>query len=345
MRFKKWIDGITRIENRPRPEVEMDLRYCEWTRPLEEVLFDEYREMLTWEDFALYPDVSMLRHAIAAKHNIAEASVYLGHGSDEVLKNVFDCFEEGSKVLTTDPCFPMYDVYAQQNNLDIAKISPTLGRNGEIFYSISNFRDTGADLVVISRPFSPVGTEWGESTVMAMVDNEPDTLFVIDEAYVDYMERPGNLVELSTYRRNLLVSRSFSKGAGAAGCRVGYLTGTPETLAKIAKFRPMYEVAGPSMLYALFLLTKSKELENYQSITKKERVAVCKFFGEHGYETICSEGNWIHVKDKDGLATFFEARKIAVRICKLPLLEGAWIRMTVGPGVLKALKKLFVGKV
>ena len=41
----------------------------------------------------------------------------------------------------------------------------------------------------------------------------------------------------------------------------------------------------------------------------------------------------------------FAARKIAVRITRLPLLEGTWIRMTVGPGVLKALKKLFEGKV
>ena len=175
-----------------------------------------------------------------------------------------------------------------------------------------------------------------------IVDTNPDAIVIIDEAYVDYMLRAGNLPEVSSYRRNLVVARSFSKGFGAAGCRVGYLTGSPGTLEKIAKFRPMYELAGPSMLYALFLLSRKDDVENYQAFTISERKAITKFFEKMGHTVIESEGNWIHISQSQFLKDELDWHKIAVRTdVELPLLKGQWIRMTVGPGVLPALKKIF----
>ena len=51
---------------------------------------------------------------------------------------------------------------------------------------------------------------------------ETGHIVVIDEAYVEFSQRPQGLAYLVPDYRNLVVLRSFSKWAGLAGLRIGY---------------------------------------------------------------------------------------------------------------------------
>lgn len=333
--MKGWLKGIDRVEVLPRPGG-IDLRYSEWTRALPANLFKKFINTLTWDDFALYPDTNLLKDKIAKHYNVTPINVYLAPGSTEAIKSVFDCLDLGESVLTTDPCFPMYDVYAKQNFLDINRVLPTT----DLTYNVKDFHD--AQLIVISRPSSPIGYFFNRASVIEILKNNPTSWVLIDEAYIDYVENKDSIVDLIYEYDNLIISRSFSKSFGAAGCRVGYLLSNSTVIDTVSKFRQMYELSGASMRYAMFLLDNQDEIDAYCKKTIAERKKLCKLFNANDIETLSSEGNWIHSQQTAELLIFMRELDINVKQgITIPTQHGLWVRITVGPGVSKLFKKLF----
>lgn len=332
--MKEWLHRINRVGVLPRP-TGTDLRYSEWSRSLPPRLFNKFIKTLVWEDFALYPDTNLLKDALAKHHNTTSLNIYLGSGSAECISDVFKCFVEKETITTTEPCFPMYDVYAAQNYLTVNKIQPTK----QLKYVTNKI--LGTDLIVISRPSNPVGYFFTRQDIVALLELNPYSWVLVDEAYIDYVENADEIVDLVNLYDNLIISRSFSKVFGAAGCRVGYLISNITTIDTISKLRPMYEITGPSQRYALFLLNNQIEVQKYCKKTISERKKLCRLFKSTKLDVVSSEGNWIHVQQIDVLLDILKANDIHVKTnISLPHKQGMWLRITVGPGVTKLFKEI-----
>jgi len=332
--MKAWLYRIDRIDVKPRPGG-TDLRYSEWTTPISDTLFSKFKETLTWDDFALYPDTHALKNRIAEVHGVTPLNVYLGPGSAECIKNIFDCFREGETLVTTDPCFPMYEVYAKQNGMDITKVAPETN----LSYKPKLFNK--GSLVVLSRPSNPLGYLFTRKDIIKILDNNPDSWVLVDEAYIDYATSVDNIIDLLTVYNNLIISRSFSKVFGAAGCRVGYLLSHSRNIDLISKFRQMYEVSGPAMKYALFLLNNQDMVRDYCSQTIIERKNILILFKDAGYDVVPSEGNWIHIEQTPLLLKCLSKNGILIKEgVVLPKSHYDYIRMTVGPGIYELLKNI-----
>jgi histidinol-phosphate/aromatic aminotransferase/cobyric acid decarboxylase-like protein len=229
----------------------------------------------------------------------------------------------------------MYDVNAAQNNLFVNKILPT----AELKYEVENIR--GGNLIILSRPSSPIGHFFTREDVITILNNNLDRWVLIDEAYIDYVENKDNIVDLISEYKNLIISRSFSKVFGAAGCRVGYLISNTDILHTVSRLRPMYEISGPSQKYAMFLLDNNEEIKNYCEETIIERKKICELFLSKGMSVVSSEGNWMHVEQSDSLLTIFKKNNIH---CKtdtlLPGTSGKWMRITIGPNLLRLFEKI-----
>jgi histidinol-phosphate aminotransferase len=332
--MKTWLNKIKRFPILPRP-TGIDLRYSEWIAPLPPHLFRKFKDTLKWDDFALYPDTNFLKNRIAAHHMLSADNIYLGPGSSECIRNIFECFSERQSITTTLPCFPMYDVNAEQNNLFVNKISPTK----ELKYKAEDIK--GGNLIIISRPSSPVGYFFTREDVITILNNNLDRCVLIDEAYIDYVEDKDNIIDLISEYKNLIISRSFSKVFGAAGCRVGYLISNADILKTVSSLRPMYEISGPSQKYAMFLLDNKEEVENYCEDTIIERKKLCELFLSKNIPVVSSEGNWIHVQQSDVLLNIFKENNIHCRMnTTLPHSDSKWLRITVGPTLLRLFEKI-----
>jgi histidinol-phosphate aminotransferase len=331
--MKTWLKDIVRVDVLPRPGG-TDLRYSEWTQQLPSKLFKKFIKSLTWEDFALYPDTNILKNRIAQVNGLQPINIYLAPGSAEAIKSVFDCMNLGESVMTTDPCFPMYDVYAKQNKLHLQKIGPHKDK-----YILRHFLPQR--LIVISRPSNPLGYFFSRKEIIELLEDNPSSWVLVDEAYIDYAEKKDNIVDLLHIYDNLIISRSFSKTFGAAGCRVGYLMSHSKNIDLISKFRQMYEVWGPAMRYAMFLLDNQEEVDSYCKKTIRERKKLCKLFKQAELEVVSSQGNWIHVQQTPSLQRILEDNNISVKTdITLPGKSGAWVRITVGPGTNSLFKEL-----
>ena len=229
----------------------------------------------------------------------------------------------------------MYHVYAAQSNLVLNKVLTSV----EFTYNANSIY--GGELIVISRPSNPVGYFFTREDITTILKNNKSSWVLVDEAYIDYVEDRDDIIDLIRTHDNLIISRSFSKCFGAAGCRMGYLISHSKNITFISKLRPMYEITGPSQRYAMFLLDNQDEVYKYCKKTIQERKKLCKLFKSAKLNVISSHGNWIHVEQTENLLSILSNNNIHVKCdIVLPHYACKWLRFTVGPGVSLLIKKI-----
>jgi len=132
----------------------------------------------------------------------------------------------------------------------------------------------------------------------------------------------------------LLVTRTFSKGFGAAGCRVGMTFGHKDMIEPLSKFRQMYEITGVSLKYCEFLLYNHHLVDIYCQEVIEEKKKVISMLKD--YEVIDSNCNWIHFNNQDDnkkTKEILDKHKVLVKYCKIHPYgkRDNWCRMTIQP--------------
>jgi histidinol-phosphate aminotransferase len=95
-------------------------------------------------------------------------------------------------------------------------------------------------LVFLCNPNNPTGTYLVVDTIMAWAAALPQTLLVIDEAYLPFASGAASVI--GTRCANLLVLRSMTKAHALAGVRLGYAVGHPQVIRALALVRPPWNV-------------------------------------------------------------------------------------------------------
>ncbi len=166
------------------------------------------------------PDVSALVDALAERHGLDREQVFVGVGSDDVLAMSFLTFFQGKKpILFPDITYSFYDVWADLHRIPYEQqpLDETFCIKKEEY-----FRENGG--IVIANPNAPTGVASRRSVLEEIVRANPDSVVVIDEAYVDFGGE--SCVPLIEKYDNLLVVQTFSKSRSMAGMRIGYAMGS-----------------------------------------------------------------------------------------------------------------------
>ena len=174
----------------------------------------------------LYPDPTAgdLVHSIAAFYGLKDEQVFTGVGSDDVLAMCFLTFFNSEKpILFPDITYSFYDVWADL--LRIPYERPALDEEFHIRKE-DYFRENGG--IVFPNPNAPTGVEMPRSEIEEIVAKNPESIVIVDEAYVDF--GAASALPLIEKYDNLLVVQTFSKSRSLAGMRIGYAFGNPELI-------------------------------------------------------------------------------------------------------------------
>jgi histidinol-phosphate aminotransferase len=169
------------------------------------------------DDLRLYPDPenTNLRNAWAIDLGLRPEQVFVGNGSDEVLAHTFQAlFNPLRPILFPDISYSFYPVYCGLYRLpyETVPLSPTFCIDVEEYA-----KDNGG--IIIANPNAPTGIALPLLAIETLLQGNPDSVVVIDEAYVDFgAESACSLID--NYQ-NLLVVQTLSKSRGLAGLRVG----------------------------------------------------------------------------------------------------------------------------
>ena len=174
----------------------------------------------------LYPDPTAgdLVHSIAAFYGLKDEQVFTGVGSDDVLAMCFLTFFNSEKpILFPDITYSFYDVWADL--LRIPYERPALDEEFHIRKE-DYFRENGG--IVFPNPNAPTGVEMPLSEIEEIVAKNPESIVIVDEAYIDFAGRSA--MELIDKYDNLIVTQTFSKARSMAGMRIGYAISNPDLI-------------------------------------------------------------------------------------------------------------------
>ena len=288
-------------------------------------LFEKYKKSLTEEDIRYYPNTEELNPLIAKFYGYE--NFLMGFGSDRCIKYFFEAhskkhwFWGKPQLITTDPSFPMYDVYGKIHNFNIIKIDYNI-----IKFPIDKIIDRiGVNSVVVfSNPSSPIGDVVSKENIKKILRCGVPTL--IDEAYIEFSDEESSIDLINEYD-NLYVTRTLSKAGGSAGARFGVIFSQKQNIEKLNQYRDMYEITGQTFKWVKLLLENKKVIDKYVNDVKKTRTKLLFELYTRGIYLIPSKSNWFHLNEK-----YLENSPKSVifkKNCTIPKRGNDWVRLQI----------------
>jgi histidinol-phosphate aminotransferase len=205
-----------------------------------------------------YPpsDYRRLIETAAGVYGVATDELLVGAGADEILDLVGKAFlPAGGSAVIPVPTYAMYRVVTEQRAAT-AVLVPRLTADRDYALDLPATREAAADadVVWLCSPNNPTGlAEAGGAietlldviAVDAMVAGRAPAIVVLDEAYAEFVG--ASLLALRHRHANLVIVRTASKAYALAGLRVGFAIARPETIARIAPYRPPGSVSTVSV--------------------------------------------------------------------------------------------------
>lgn len=279
-----------------------------------------------------YPDMDAtnLVNAISSVYNVDFNKIFVGVGSDDVLAMSFMTFFNSDKpILFPDITYSFYDVWA--NVFRIPFKTMPLDDNFD-FVKADYMVENGG--IVIPNPNAPTGVYEDPAVFEEIVKNNPDSVVIIDEAYVDFGGE--SCLPLIDKYDNVLVVQTFSKSRALAGLRIGVAFGCEKLISylKDVKFSfnsytmnyPSIELATASVLdTAYWKETVGKVIATREKT--KERLS------ELGFSFRDSKANFIFATHEsvsaEEIFTALKERQIYVRFFKKPRIDN-YLRISIG---------------
>jgi histidinol-phosphate aminotransferase len=154
----------------------------------------------------------------------------------------------------------------------------------------------------------------------------------MDEAYIEFLEEPGDLLPLVRGgRQNLLIMRTFSKIFGLAGLRIGYGMASPELIAGLETIRAPFNINSIAQAGALAALEDTEHVRKTRVNNAEGLRQVSHGLRELGVEYIPSAGNFILARVGDGKRVFDEMQKLGVIVRPMGGYDlPEWVRISIG---------------
>jgi histidinol-phosphate aminotransferase len=235
-----------------------------------------------------------LRNELAARHGVEPARLILGNGAAELLSAATRALiSPGQQLLTLWPSYPLYPIMARRAHGRATRVS------GAVDALLEAAREQDVRVIAVASPNDPTGELLARAELERLLEGLPDGVAVLlDESLVDFADaQPSSAsLELLEGHPRLLVFRSFSKGWGLAGLRIGYALGAPGSEELMAELEPDLGVSEVSQAGALEALRTCSELiERRVRMICEERPRLISQLRERGFEVTDSQANFLWV--------------------------------------------------
>ena len=286
----------------------------------------------TGESLKLYPDpnAERLKLAIGGYHGIDAGNVFVGNGSDEVLAHIFlGLLKHARPILFPDVTYSFYPVYCRLYQVAFE----TIPLASDFSIRVGDYaRPNGG--IILPNPNAPTGCLVPLADIERLLQSSPDSVVVIDEAYVDFGGETA--IPLIARYPNLLVVQTLSKARSLAGLRVGFAAGHVDLIEALERVKNSFNSYPLDRLAIAGAVAAYEDCEYFEQTRQAVIASREKLVAELqalGFEVLPSKANFIFVRhprrDAQESALALRQRGIIVRHFKLPRIE-QFLRITVG---------------
>ena len=331
---KKYVAGLSQFKDRA---AKVKLSANESALGPSPKAIKEYLKLA--KNFKRYPDSGgvILRKTLAKKFKLDFNKIILGSGSDQILELICKAFlKKGDEVIVPKYSFLIYRLYSKMHG-------------AKVLYSNENNFTVSVDdilkkvtkktkIVFIANPNNPTGTYIDKKKLLFLRKKlRSDILFVIDDAYFEYVKQKNYLSGLKLFSnfRNVVVTRTFSKIYGLAGLRVGWGYGSKEIINSLNIVRPPFNITSPALSAAEAAIKDNTWLNKEIKHVNKWNDKFYKEFKKLNIDTNKSFTNFLLInfdkikKDSNKIFKFLANAGILVRKMNIYGIKNS-LRVTIG---------------
>ena len=276
------------------------------------------------------PESQELIESLATYHGLESNQVFVGNGSDEVLAHAFQAFfKQDDPILFPDISYSFYPVYCKLFQIEYQQ--PAL--DGEFCITIRDYASTNGG-IIIPNPNAPTGIALEIAAIRELLADNPESVVIIDEAYVDYGAESAR--QLIPEFPNLLVVRTFSKSRSLAGLRLGYALGHKDLIEALQRVKNTFNSYPIDCLASAVALASIADEDYFQECRKRviaSRGRLTTELQQLGFEVFQSSSNFVLVRhDKEPAETLYlelKAAGILVRYFNQARIENC-LRISIG---------------
>jgi histidinol-phosphate aminotransferase/imidazoleglycerol-phosphate dehydratase/histidinol-phosphatase len=274
--------------------------------------------------------------AMAALYGVQPENLVITRGADDAIDMLIRTFcRPGEDAVSI--CRPTFSAYAHFVRLQGARLlEVSLDENFDFHADafIPAVKDEPSlKLAFICSPNNPTGNEIAPEELLKVADALPDTIIVVDEAYLDFASTPS-VVDEAVRRPNLVVLKTLSKAFGLAGARIGCAIGEPGLIAIAARALPPYPLPSLSIEAAMAALAPSRRAIHLERIERlkaeRDRLVPLLEQAPQVKKVWNSGANFIfmQVDDADGLSR--KMRELGIRVRFRPNAAPGGLRLSIG---------------
>ena len=172
-----------------------------------------------------YPEVvgESINSLLAEKHKLNSSNILITNGATEAFYLLALLKSNCSSTIFV----PSFSEYA-----DACRI-----HNHKIHYLTNSILKKGlsieTDLVWLCNPNNPDGKIIDPELIILLCKENPNTIFIIDEAYSDFVSQEISVLNYILELKNLIIVKSLTKKYAIPGLRVGYLAAHESIISKL----------------------------------------------------------------------------------------------------------------
>ncbi len=301
--------------------------------PLPQALVEEAKAAVERTAFNRYPDPAAreLCQAFAACYGVQPQQVVAGNGSDELITVLFEAFlEKGDAFATVEPDFSMYAFNGHLHEARHVAIPKGRDLRLDVEAVAAACQREQVKLLIFSNPCNPTSLVCGREEMRKLIASLPETLVVLDEAYMDFSDQ-SLLGEVEDHP-NLLVLRTCSKAFGMAALRLGFAVCGKTLAGALRAVKSPYNVNSLSQAVGTAVLRRKGELDRALETILRSRDQLYAGLRELGerypgrFRLLPGETNFAALEMEDGreLLAYLARQGVAIRY------TGGLVRVTCG---------------
>ena len=268
-----------------------------------------------------YPDISStkLRDIASQVYQCPAEMIVVGNGSSELLFALMRTITKPRVVLPV-PCYIDYATAASRADKHVETILLKEKEDFAVNWSLLAAHLRGDEAVVLGRPNNPTGVSFDATKLRNFAQKHTSTLFIIDEAFIDFLGEEESLV--SDFPSNVILLRSLTKFYGIPGLRLGLLFADIATCDAVREELSPWSVNSLAQLVGEKAITdKEYALTTRSYITNARKKLLNQLNHIEGFKVFPGEANYLLIKlchplpDAKTLATQLLKKHIAIRVC------------------------------